>query len=373
MMMTLSLCDAAILNDIHLGHHLTTTEHVLRSLRLALPDDKETKDLDVIWLAGDIFDRLLTYADECVFDINEWIHDLLRLCKTHDILLRILEGTPSHDNRQSRWFIELNETSGIGADVAYFDTVTIEYMERFGIHVLYVPDEYSATCEITKSIVQEKMDELNLTQVDFAIMHGCFPHQMPSGIDSRQLHDPEFYVSIVKEFIFIGHIHVKSQYKTIYAGGSLDRDKHDQEQPKGHLRYRKRKGVGTVFFRENKNAKKYITVNLKGLTESEAKEKLDELMTVMTAGDHLRIKLKKKDTNISVVSSFASRYPTIRWSYTELAVEETEDLMVDERNVITVTPIHRANIASLLLDRVAAKRPELFDTATALLTEVLDE
>lgn len=364
----------AVLNDIHLGHSRTPTEHIIRSLQLALPDNRETADLSMIILAGDVFERLLTYADECVFDINAWIIALLRLCKKNDIVLRVLEGTPSHDNKQSRWFKEQNEEAQIGADIEYIEDMTIEYIARFDIHLLYIPDEWKATAEITKQLVIEKMQEFQLEQVDFTIMHGAFPHQMPEVAHSAQFHDPVFYLSITRMYIFIGHIHKYSQYERIIAGGSLERLGHGEEEPKGHVRLRFMEHGHQLYFVRNDNAMKYVTKMLKGLNEEDAKSELDKAVIELRPGDHLRVKCRKEDPALAMLASYINRFQDFHWTFNELSSgEEEESLLTDDRNLITITPIHAGNIAELLLARVRHKYPDMTTRAEALLTEVLNE
>ena len=64
------------------------------------------------------------------------------MLKPYNIILRILEGTPSHDWKQSKLFIHLNDLTKAGTDVKYIDSLSIEYIDKFGINVLY-PDEIS--------------------------------------------------------------------------------------------------------------------------------------------------------------------------------------------------------------------------------------
>ena len=98
---------------VGLGHTRTNTFHVVDNLRKALPDNEETAKLDLILLAGDIFDHLLTLPQEEVDEIQAWITELLAICAKYNILLRVLEGTPSHDWKQSRQFVNLNLGAGV--------------------------------------------------------------------------------------------------------------------------------------------------------------------------------------------------------------------------------------------------------------------
>ena len=73
-----------------------------------------------------------------------------------------------------------------------------------------------------------------IDKVDFAIMHGSFPHQLPPHI-KVPMHDPNRYLSIVKYIVVIGHIHKPSVHERIYTPGSFDRISHGEEEPKDIL------------------------------------------------------------------------------------------------------------------------------------------
>ena len=92
-----------VLSDIHLGHNINTTENIINNLQLYFKDNyKEFSKLDMICIAGDVFDKLLVSSSIDFILSTEWLTELIVFCKQHDIILRILEGTPSHDRNQSK-------------------------------------------------------------------------------------------------------------------------------------------------------------------------------------------------------------------------------------------------------------------------------
>ena len=101
-----------------------------------------------ISLAGDVFDTLLELNSDDVREIKYWVSSLLKFCAAHDITLRVLEGTPSHDWTQSSTFITTANILNLdNLDLKYIDKVEIEYIEKYNIHVLYIPDEINPTTE----------------------------------------------------------------------------------------------------------------------------------------------------------------------------------------------------------------------------------
>jgi DNA repair exonuclease SbcCD nuclease subunit len=222
-------------SDLHLGHSKNPPEEMVERLKNAFPRNAETAKLDVIVLAGDVYDHLLNLPHESVSIIDEWIIYMLRLCKSMDIQLWVLRGTPSHDRDQSQRFVLLNDMLKIGCDILYVDELKVVWMPKFGIHVLFVPDEWTDDANKTLEEVHLLMKMAGITKVDYAIMHGQFEYQLPPVVKAQK-HSSEAYLKIVDKLIFIGHVHLFSRNDRIIAQGSFDRISHGEEGPKGHVR-----------------------------------------------------------------------------------------------------------------------------------------
>jgi DNA repair exonuclease SbcCD nuclease subunit len=362
-------------SDTHLGHPDTDTEHVLASLSAAFPQNETTARLDWIIHAGDLFDRQMSVPDPNVYRIRAWWTSFLRFCKLHDIVLFIIEGTPSHDWRQSKMLLELNELSQIGADVRYIDTLSIQFIERWGISVLCVPDEWRVRCDDTWQEVVALLKEHNLEKVDYAIMHGCFPHQLPKNIHHQlEMHDPSRYLSIVSEYIFIGHIHFTSQWDRILSSGSIDRLTHGEEGPKGHLRVtRRQSGDDEIRFIENKHAQIYKTILCTGVSTDDLGAVVDAGIRGLINGSHVRIKAVKGDPAMASLDFFKMKYPQYTWKLTEVNTDENKQqpVLVDMRKEQKTINITKANIASLLLERIRERHPGLVEQCRVKLEEII--
>lgn len=361
-------------SDVHCGHNITKTEHILKGLRNAFPDTTETSKLNVIFIAGDFFDRQLSLPDKDVFLIRLWIAQFLRMCKRHDIIVRVLEGTPSHDWKQSNLFVHENELAEIHADVKHVTSLSIEYIERYDINVLYIPDEWRATCEETWCEVKELLYKENLSMVDYTVMHGAFHHQMPPNLHNRlQLHSAENYLSITKHYIFVGHIHLQSVYERILSAGSFDRVGHGEEKPKGHFRVVVRKdGNDEVTFIENKLAKKYITIGIEKLNATEAYDKVAKIVEKHPPASCFRIRAKKTDEGFSLLNAFKEDFPSFIWSIKESSKSNDSVNIVDNRQSLKRMSITSDNIEKLLLDRVSNTNILLLEPATRLLRETIN-
>lgn len=344
------------LSDVHLGHRTTETESIVDNLLVLLPDVPSMTDVDMIIIAGDLFDRLLNLSQLEVFIIHEWIYSLLHLCEKHDIVLRVLEGTPSHDNKQNRLIPEINARSNLNVDIQYFSTLAIEYIERFDIHVLYIPDEYHAEASQTLAEARLLISEHNLTQVDFAVMHGQFDYQVPTPLLNRiPHHDSEAYLELVKYNIFIGHIHQHSQYKRILVAGSTSRLQHGEEEDKGIIKVTVyNNGDFSATFVVNKGAKIYKTLDVSTQEITSAMDYIKSIVTMVPDGSYIRIRANQDDVIVNSLRELRTTYPQITWSVqTDKAVSSKIALV--NRPEVTMDNLHSNTIPTLLENRVSKK------------------
>lgn len=359
-------------SDSHLGHNKTPTSHVLKVFSNMLPNNDVTGLLDMIIIAGDLFDRdLQLYQDE-VYEIKLWMAAFLKMVKERNIIVRVLEGTPRHDWKQSRWLIYLNDMLNIGANIKYFDTVDIEYIPELGIDVLYIPDEFKPTTLETQQIVRDLLNSKGKQTVDFTVMHGAFPHQLPKAAHARaQLHDPDFYLSITKYFIFVGHIHQYSQYQRILSAGSTDRYCHNDEKAKGMIEVtvRLNSDVHDIDFIENKQAAKFITVNAQGLDEDSVKHRIDKTIAKYGLKFNLRIEAKSNDSVYRIIDNYTNRYKDITWEFKRIEDKKPERI-TNVSELFKHVSLNKENIFDLLLQRVESQYPEYLETSKTLLETI---
>lgn len=363
----------AAVGDIHLGHPNTTTREIIANLRKAFPDSAETGTLDLILLEGDVFDRLLTLPDGNSFEIKGWINNFLRMCKRRNIVVRVLEGTPSHDWNQSRLFISCNEDGEIGADVKHVTDLSIEYLEQFDSTILYVPDEWEAEPDETWRQVNVLLKENFITKVDFALMHGSFEYQLPAHVKLPS-HTAERYLSIVKHYIFIGHIHRHTRMDRILAAGSFDRLAHGEEEPKGHLRVTINDGLGDeIVFVENTGAKVYKSYDCTGLPIEAALSKLDAV-ELLPDNSYIRIIAAAEDPILTGLDTLRMKFPLMCWS-SKVSTRSVsgKEMLVDMRSKYTGLRIDEKNLPALLEARLRNKveDPTLLAACLELLKGVL--
>ncbi len=344
------------MGDIHLGHPNTNTMHILDGLRTALPANSKMAEFDICFIAGDFFDRLLHMPDPNVYEIKLWVTGFLKMCKKYDIVLRVLEGTPSHDWAQSKLFIDQNELVSINADVKWVKALSIEHIERFGIDVLYVPDEWNPECDDTWKEVQGLLSDRDLTQVDFSVMHGAFDYQLPSHVPAPT-HDPARYRSITRYLIFIGHIHKHTVDDRIVAAGSFDRLTHGEEETKGHIEVIARKnGNHDITFIPNPNAMLYKTLNVSSMDLPKALTALEKKISKLPERCYVRIQAAKTDPILQNLDTLRAKFPRVTFSS---KVNKDPDLHLE--TIINIkcdyVPIHitNSNIQKLLMERLEAQ------------------
>lgn len=369
----------ACVSDIHLFHDRTPTAKIVSELRAAFIDDPATHKLNTVYIAGDLFDRVVHYPSAETLDAENFFVDWLRHCKKHQTQIRILEGTPSHDWKQSQRLVHLNEVADIHADLKYFQDVTVEYNEVYDLHVLYVPDEYDPDPNVTLQVVRERIQAAGIEQVDLAIMHGQFHYQLPPQAKAPK-HDEEAYLALTKYFIFIGHVHMYSQMDRIVAQGSFSRLCHGDEIPKGHVRFSiDPTGSTQCRFIENESATIYKTVDVRGLDLDSVMQYVAEEIKSLPALSHVRLHADKGDT-ILIQQNYDQlmlSHLRLNWSKPKVDTPEAEALRHPDQDVldyvaITLTP---ENIERQIHDRLdkGQYEPTLVERAKLRLKESLTQ
>lgn len=346
-------------SDIHLGHPRTPTQHIADNFRIAFPDNAETAKLDLLNIAGDLWDRLMQLPEDEVYIARSLLVYILLICEKYDIILRILEGTPRHDRKQSKMVQELVDMLGLKLDYKYMDGCQIEWIERLQIHVLYIEDEYRHDPAETLAEVKRLMSERMITQVDFASMHGQFEHQLPDVENARRkCHVAREYLALVRYAIFIGHDHHYSEFtlpeftSIILAHGSFDRTAQGEEEPKGHIRLLlDRKGNMHRTFVENKLAQDYRTLEVHG-------QSTDEVMATINAlnlrpGSYIRLKASIFDMGIRMIRHLRKDFPQYRIEPLPDKEKKREAVAITINKHYTPIQISHQNVGGMAADWMA--------------------
>jgi hypothetical protein len=325
--------NTAFISDIHTGHPKVPTRNITDGLFAAFPNNKETAALDIIFIAGDFFDRNLHLSFDGVGEIQIFIRYLLRLCEQHNIILRLLEGTPSHDWKQGCMFSQIHELVETKCDFRWIEKLSIEYIESLDINVLYVPDEWEHDPNDTWKQVQGLLHDQGLKTVDFSVMHGLFEFQLPAHLNISH-HMSERYLAITDHYIDIGHHHTQRSHtlpefdSTVLVNGSFDRLCHGEEGAKGHYRVNinvNGSGKDDITFVENEMAMRFVTVNCLDMTLSDTMDKLAKEVGNLPHGSHVRIIARAGSEVAAAKRELEVMWDTIRWMVNR---EAQEDIML---------------------------------------------
>jgi len=336
-----------VLSDIHLGHTRTKTIYIIDNLHgFFRKNHNLLSKLNIIFIAGDLYDRLLASNSKEFILANEWLSTLAMYCSKYSIKLRILEGTPSHDWKQVSVFDKSIKTLGLDVDYQYINSLHIELNTDLGISILYVPDEWNHSADITYKEVQRLLAKYELESVDIAIMHGQFHHQLPMiTLDSS--HTENDYLSIVKYYINIGHIHISSVYQRILAQGSFDRLAHNEEGDKGCM-------VMTIYctgdmefmFLKNHNAQPYKKYDLSEYNTKDVVKYLNKELPKLDLGT--RVKVIVNNSEISrLLMPIQDRFKDLVFTI-DKKKNKTKQVIKNNRVVITPFEITKDNIVNLL-------------------------
>lgn len=366
------------ISDVHCGAKRNGTKFILDNLNKHFSCDEHFSKIDMIIIGGDFYDDLLTYPSPDSGLIDIWISKFIKKCHQFNIVVRVLEGTPSHDRQQSDRFRIINDIhsdiSNTSIDLMHVKNLSIEHIDKFDIDVLYIPDEWNHDTSDTLIEVKELLVSKNLTHVDLAFVHGCFDYQMGSVVKDNVKHNSKEYLDIVKGLIFVGHIHQHSSLDRIYSNGSFDRLSHGEEEPKGFLTAIINPDYSyEIKFIENTTARKFITIKCPYEDNELNLKRIEKKVKALPHESFVRIEAKYNSPIITSIDVLKTRWPSIYWSILPKDKDTNEDINVFSKDINynsilidkdTITPlvldrITKLNVSSDILERCALHLKDL--------------
>lgn len=358
---------ALYISDVHLLHRRTPTHVIVDNLRRMLTPTL-LSSIDVLYILGDLWDDSRHLRQDDTQVALDFLSDLMQDAKAYDFGLRVLEGTPSHDHKQSRITLTLNKA--INADVAYLEGLGIYRDERLNMNVGYVEDEYRTTAAETEREMKETMKTHGLSQVDFFAMHGCFSFQLP--VFKAESFNERFWCPRAKYGIFIGHDHRPKLNGKIRVTGTPDRLSQGEEEDKGITVVDYVDDKAHAYFIVNERAVPYITV--RGIENDDelyaaCLEKLKYIDTHPT-GMHGRLNIEHRhDSNIpESIRRWMKEYPFIVQGNKLPDPSKEMDLQLAFEEDEASETIDKDNIQSLIFEELG---DIAFDKAIAV--EILEK
>lgn len=301
------------ISDIHMLNDLNETAYICGSFREYFGNfepDSRFVDLDIIFLAGDIFDSYKDSKSPDVVRVTTLMRELMSFCAKHNIKLRNLKGTPGHDYDQSELFTPIALAYEGRLDYKYMSVLSIEKMDDLGLSILYVPDEWAGSAAACKEQVIELMRMHQLDKIDIACMHGMFDFQIPDLGEHPLKHDTQWYLSIINYFINIGHDHTFKTCDRIIVQGSFDRIAHGEEGKKGAVVcYLRREGDSWFDFIENKRARIFKTIVVKTKDLDAGVEQVRKVLDKLPDNSHIRVSTGPDNPILTVLDEFKKAHP----------------------------------------------------------------
>lgn len=339
------------ISDLHLGHTHTTTEFIVHNLRrYFVKHHNVLKNLDIIFVVGDIFDKLLATHSKEYKATNDWILELAFYCKNNNIKLRTLEGTASHDWGQVEVISDAINKLDHDIDYKYIKTLDIELIDDLGISVLYVPDDYNDDAKDTVKEVDQLLRLRNIPQVDIAMVHGQFHFQLPM-VRLDVSHTEEDYLKRVKYYTSVGHIHTSKIFKRILGQGSFDRLAHNEEEKKGAMVINiYASGDMDYKFLVNENAKVYKKYTLPKASIESVLEFIEKKLNKHTHQDYVRFITQEKTGLHRLDKVIKSRFPFFKIDLKPAQASEKQKLLstLEQTPVIDTFSITPENIRDLM-------------------------
>ncbi len=348
----------SVVSDVHLGNKRNDTKFIISNLDKHFSCDEHLSTIDMVVIAGDFYDDLLSYPSIEGGLIDLWISKFLKKCHRYNILVRILEGTPSHDRQQSERFNIISkvhaEVSHCCPDLLYVKSLSIEHIDRFDIDVLYVPDEWSHDTNDTLDEVKSLLKSKNLTQVDIAIMHGLFEYQMGNVIKDNVKHNSKEYLAIVKGLIFIGHIHKRTNLDRIYAQGSFDRLAFGEEEEKGFLTAIINQDYSyEIKFIVNYSARVFMTIKCTSDDIEFNLKKIDKSVKNLRSESFIRVEAKYNNPIVNSSDTLKKRWPCLHWSFLPKETTDVDSTVVFSQDAIyEPIVINKETLLPLVMNRI---------------------
>ncbi len=347
-----------VISDIHLFHGRTKTHEIIEHLDVFFGnyDGSVWSTLDLIIIAGDLFDQPIDLGTHEVNEACTWLTRLMYFCNHFGIALRIMEGTPSHDSKQSR-ISEILFKRFPDLDYKYISDITIDKIvskTNVVIHTLFVPDKIRDNERIAFRDVQELMTEKCLDMVDISVTHGMYYHLCDYAINTDHLHFVDDYESITKHFVSNGHVHTFNVHGRIITEGSFDRLAHGEEEAKGGVYFeihQDNPSLDKYLFVENKLAKQYRAVTLKSNDRDKSLAAVSKVFDSLPMGAYAEIRAKKDHPLILGFSEIKKLYPQL--NVTKKIIDTNKPAATKATELTTTEyvplPINKSNIVDMIM------------------------
>lgn len=369
------------LADVHYGSPRVNPASITAGIMAMFPMHGDYHDVDYFQIEGDFFDSDFRMADNAAGHAQAGMVYILHFCAVFGIKLRILEGTPKHDRKQSANFIplaqSLRDSLGDVIDVKYIPDLYIEHDDALDIDMIYVPDERNMSADETLIEAIELMRTRGLERVHLGFLHGAWLHQMP--IPNKAYHDAAAWSALVICRVFCGHVHTHSEYLNITSVGSAGRNFHGEEEEKGALI--------TTHYPDGRYEKEFIRNPCTRIFRTLVVSQMDHvairnlfLSEQLPVGSAVRLRHDGTTAMRTTVELLSEEFPDYSWSEISKVVDKEadapsaldEDILEEPDYVPSITPDNIIPMTETQLQQMDTHGHSAAELLS-LLKEVLDE
>lgn len=317
------------ISDIHIGKK--DDMKLKEELEIFFDYLKDTEDIDMITISGDLFDRVLTANEYGTTLALEFIQRLIDLY-IPEIDIRIIKGTRSHDFNQLDILKVFKEKAG-----SHFKIIEKNEVEVFnGYKILYLPEEYPTDYD---DFYKENLLGVDDKTYDFIIGHGMidfiaftgYEDDSENRVHGTPTHKADDLIRVTKGPIIFGHIHEKQEYKDkIYYTGSYSRYSFDTPSEKGFMVFDIDDDDPSKFkmtFIENTKAPTYAVLDIDKLNLEGVDDHVKYIKELSDKYDFVKIKTGNK-ANLDIARALTEKDSSIK---VQSVNKEKETIKVDPK------------------------------------------
>ena len=317
------------ISDIHIGKK--DDMKLKDELEIFFDYLKDTENIDMITISGDLFDRVLTANEYGTTLALEFIQRLIDLY-VPEIDIRIIKGTRSHDFNQLDILKVFKEKAG-----SHFKIIEKNEVEVFnGYRILYLPEEYPTDYD---DFYKENLLGVEDKVYDFIIGHGMidfiaftgYEDDSENRVHGTPTHKANDLIRVTKGPIIFGHIHEKQEYKDkIYYTGSYSRYSFDTPSEKGFMAFDIDDNDPSNFkmtFIENTAAPTYAVLDIDKLNLEGVDDHVKYIKELADKYDYVKIKTGNK-ANLDIARALTEKDSSIK---VQSVNKEKETIKVDPK------------------------------------------
>ena len=317
------------ISDIHIGKK--DDMKLKDELEIFFDYLRDTENIDMITISGDLFDRVLTANEYGTTLALEFIQRMIDLY-VPEIDIRIIKGTRSHDFNQLDILKVFKEKAG-----SHFKIIEKNEVEVFnGYKILYLPEEYPTDYD---DFYKENLLGVDDKVYDFIIGHGMidfiaftgYEDDSENRVHGTPTHKADDLIRVTKGPIIFGHIHEKQEYKDkIYYTGSYSRYSFDTPSEKGFMVFDIDDDDPSKFkmtFIENTKAPTYAVLDIDKLNLEGVDDHVKYIKELSDKYDFVKIKTGNK-ANLDIARALTEKDSSIK---VQSVNKEKETIKVDPK------------------------------------------